>query len=90
MRPLLSDEVICTLKSREREYTNWDHKVTGLGVRVRTTGCKSFVFYCRTLDTGKLRKYTLGRTAQLSLDDARQAARDCQREIWDRTDPENN
>lgn len=75
MRPHLSAEVVSTLQPRDREYTVWDHEVSGLGVRVRTTGYKSFVFYCRCPRTGNLKKYTIGRIAKLSLEEARQVAR---------------
>ena len=42
-RRKLTDAAIAGLRLREREYTVWDSKVAGLGVRVRPTGGKSYV-----------------------------------------------
>ena len=75
MRPLLSEESIRTLEPRESEYTVWDRSVTGFGVRVRTSGHSSFVVYYRSLCSGKLRKHTIGKVAEVSLEQAREAAR---------------
>ncbi|MFC3440122.1 integrase arm-type DNA-binding domain-containing protein [Sphingobium rhizovicinum] len=75
IRPLLSDETVHALQPRDREYMAWDQEVPGLGVRVRTTGYKSFVLFIRPGHTGRLQKHTLGKITALSLDDARQAAR---------------
>ncbi|MCY4551994.1 MAG: tyrosine-type recombinase/integrase, partial [Defluviicoccus sp.] len=42
-RRRLTDAAIARLRTREREYTVWDRAVSGLGVRVRPTGGKSYV-----------------------------------------------
>ena len=42
-RVKLTDRAIVHLRPREREYTVWDSQVTGLGVRVRPTGGRSWV-----------------------------------------------
>ncbi len=39
----LTDRAIARLRPREREYTVWDNHLAGLGVRVRSTGGKSYV-----------------------------------------------
>ena len=53
----LTDAAIARLSPRGREYTVWDSRVAGLGVRVRPTGGRSWVLL---LDTG-------GRTRRVSL-----------------------
>ncbi|CAN5278642.1 hypothetical protein BH10PSE14_BH10PSE14_18870 [soil metagenome] len=75
MRPVLSEETIEALEPRQSEYTVWDHVVPGFGVRVRIKGHKSFIVYRRVPNTGRLQKHTLGKITELSLEQARQAAR---------------
>ena len=42
-RMRLSDAAIARLRPREREYTVWDSRMPGLGVRVRPSGGRSYV-----------------------------------------------
>ena len=42
-RVRLTDAALARLRPREREYTVWDSRVPGLGVRVRPTGGQSYV-----------------------------------------------
>ena len=42
-RKKLTDAAIARLRPREREYTVWDTRLPGFGVRVRPTGGKSYV-----------------------------------------------
>ena len=42
-RMRLTDAAIARLRPREREYTVWDSRVPGLGVRVRPSGGRSYV-----------------------------------------------
>ena len=42
-RTKLTDAAVARLRPREREYTVWDSRVTGLGVRVRPSGGRSWV-----------------------------------------------
>ncbi len=42
-RVKLTDRAVVHLRPREREFTVWDSQVTGLGVRVRPTGGRSWV-----------------------------------------------
>ena len=53
----LTDAAIARLRPREREYTVWDSRVPGLGVRVRPTGGRSYV----------LIQHAGGRTKRVSL-----------------------
>ena len=68
-RMRLSDRNVARLHAGGSEYTVWDTKVTGLGVRVRPSGRRSFV----VLDNrhGSSRRRTLGLANLLRVDDAR-------------------
>ena len=65
MRTRLTDPKIAALRPREREYTVWDARISGLGVRVRPSGYRSYVF----LRDG--RKTSLGPAALKAVDEAR-------------------
>ena len=56
-RMKLTDAAIARLRPREREYTVWDSRVAGLGVRVRPSAGRSYVLL---LDAG-------GRSKRVSL-----------------------
>ena len=56
-RTRLTDAAIARLRPREREYTVWDNRVPGLGVRVRPTGGRSYV----------LLRHASGRSVRISL-----------------------
>lgn len=76
MRPLLTEEAVATAVPRPSEYTIWDEAIRTFGLRVRPTGGKSFVLYLRVRGSARLRKITLGRVGALTLQSARQMARD--------------
>ena len=44
----LTDAAIARLRPREREYTVWDGRLPGLGVRVRPSGGRSWIFLLNT------------------------------------------
>ena len=68
-RMKLTGAAIARLRPREREYTLWDTKVTGLGVRVRPSGGKSWVLL---LDmSGRTKRVSLGRVGVRSLEEVR-------------------
>ncbi len=54
----LTDAATARFKPRAREYTVWDTRVGGLGVRVRPSGHRGYV-YLSNVD-GRVRKLTLG------------------------------
>ena len=54
----LTDAAIARLRPREREYTIWDSRMAGLGVRVRPSGGRSWIFL-RNAGSAK-RKISLG------------------------------
>ena len=78
-RVRLTDAAVGKLQARPAEYTVWDTRMAGLGVRVRPTGSRSYVYLgpCHGGARGP-RKHTLGPTTTLSADDARRACLDLQ------------
>ena len=74
----LTDARIGKLRAGDVEYTVWDTRISGFGVRVRPTGHKSYVYHRYT--EGQSRRFTLGQVALESVDEAR---RDCM-EVWGR------
>ncbi|MYE01802.1 MAG: tyrosine-type recombinase/integrase [Alphaproteobacteria bacterium] len=71
-RMKLTDAAIARLRPREREYTVWDNRVAGLGVRVRPTGGQSWVLL---LDAGgRTKRVSLGPVSAICVADARREA----------------
>ena len=67
-RVRLTDAGIARLRPEEREFTIWDSRVPGLGVRVRPNGGMSYVLI-RTVD-GRTRRVSLGPVASKGIDEA--------------------
>jgi hypothetical protein len=72
----LTDSVIRSLKPESKKYTVWDTTAdpTGLGVRIRPTGVKTYVVRARPRPTDRQIMVTLGRAGTLKLAAARKAA----------------
>ena len=70
-RMRLTDAAVSRLRPGEREYTVWDTTVRGLGVRVRTTGGKSWV-HLRRSESGS-RRVSFGPVETASVAEARRA-----------------
>ncbi|MCY4469963.1 MAG: site-specific integrase [Thiotrichales bacterium] len=68
-RVRLTDSAVARLRPREREYTVWDTRTPGLGVRVRPSGGASFVLLRKT--DGRTTRLSLGPVTSRSVDDAR-------------------
>ena len=68
-RRRLTDASVAKLAPATREYTVWDTRQAGLGVRVRPSGHQSFV-HCPKGDDGA-RRTTLGSAALTSVEEAR-------------------
>ena len=68
-RRRLTDANVARLAPSAREYTVWDTRLAGLGVRVRPSGHRSFV-YCRKGEDGK-RRITLGPAMLTGVEEAR-------------------
>ena len=68
-RMRLTDSGIARLRPREREYTAWDTRTPGLGVRVRPSGGTSFVLLRQT--DGRSTRLSLGSVKAMRVDDVR-------------------
>ena len=68
-RMRLTDAAIARLRPREREYTVWDTRTPGLGVRVRPSGATTFVLLLKA--DGRTMRRSLGAVAAGSVDEAR-------------------
>ncbi len=68
-RKRLTDAAIARLRPREREYTVWDSRVAGLGVRVRPSGGRSYVML-RDTASGS-RRVALGPVETMGIEEAR-------------------
>ena len=65
----LSDRNVARLRVEKAEYTVWDSKVTGLGVRIRPSGHRAFIYLdCRG---GSSKRRTLGQTTLVTVEEAR-------------------
>ena len=65
----LTDNAILKLKAGDKEYTIWDESIPGFGVRVRTSGMKSFIAVERL--NNRVKKKTLGQTDRMTVDTAK-------------------
>lgn len=78
MRAKLSKTVVNNAKADAKEIIVWDSDVPGLGLRVTANGAKSYIAKYR-IGTGRcapLRKPTLGKVSDLSVEQARAMARE--------------
>ena len=71
-RVRLTDAGVGKLKPHSTEYAVWDSEVPGLGVRVRPSGHRSFVWHGRV--QGEPVRATVGPTALMTVEDARKRA----------------
>lgn len=84
-RMRFSDRNVARLRAQKSEYAVWDTRVTGLGVRIRPSGHRAFIY----LDSrdGSLKRRTLGRTTLMTVDDARAACLAIQARETDAQEP---
>lgn len=68
-RMRLTDPVIARLRPREKEYTVWDSRVPGLGVRVRPSGGQSHVMLRDA--GGRSKRVSLGPVSLKSIAEVR-------------------
>ena len=82
-QPILSSErqitkrLVDTLRPRTREFTVWDSKMPGFGVRVRPTGAMSYIVVYRA-GSGRgapVRRYTIAGVGKIAPENARGRAR---------------
>ena len=74
----LTDRAIARLRPRAREYTVWDSRLAGLGVRVRPTGGQSYVLLQSA--AGRSRRISLGPVTTMGIAEAR---RECHARMTD-------
>jgi integrase len=75
------------LKPKAAQYFAWSDDPKGFGVKVFTTGIKSFVFQYRTKE-GKTRRYTIGKLSDtLTVEQARKRAKDLFFDVLGGNDP---
>jgi integrase len=77
------------LETKGAEYSVWDSKLTGFGVRVRPTGAKTFLIVYRagTGRTAPFRRYTIGAVGKIAPDAARAQAKALLGSIANGVDP---
>ena len=68
-RMRLTDAAIARHRPREREYTVWDTRMAGLGVRVRPSGGRSWIFLRNT--DGGTRRISLGPAELKTVEEVR-------------------
>ena len=68
-RRRLTDANVVKLAPAAREYTVWDTRHAGLGVRIRPSGHRSFVYWRK--GKGGARRVSLGPAALMSVEEAR-------------------
>lgn len=73
IRPELDEEIAKTAPPRRTEYTIPHRGIAGFGLRVRTSGHRSYIFQCRI--KGRQRKFTIGSPWLVSFEDALLIAR---------------
>lgn len=84
----LTKTSIDQLSVTNRDTIYWDEALPGFGLRVKTTGVKSFVVQYRNRQTGRSKRKTLGRYGPtLSLHAARDLARSLLAEVVRGEDP---
>ena len=68
-RMRLSDRNVARLRPEKSEFTVWDKRTAGLGVRVRPSGHRAFIY----LDSrgGSSKRRTLGQTTLMAVEEAR-------------------
>ena len=70
-RRRLTDAGIARLRPEEREYTIWDMGVAGLGVRVRPSGSRTFIYHRKT--DGGVKKMSFGPAGLCKVEAVRRA-----------------
>ena len=71
---LLTHRSIEALRPAEAPYRVTDQRCKGLAVRVAPSGLKTWDLAYRIRGTGKMRRLSLGRTTDVSLEEARERA----------------
>jgi len=89
MRRKLNKQIIATSTAKEREVIIWDIETSGFGLRITPKGAKSFILKTR-IGGGRsapVKKPTIGKVGDLTLDQARNKAREWKALAKDGIDP---
>ena len=70
-RKRLTDAGIARLRAEDHEYTVWDTGIAGLGVRVRPSGSRTFIYHRKTADG--VRKMSFGPAVLGKVEEVRRA-----------------
>ena len=84
--PKLTRRVIDALESGLTEQFTWDNELRGFGVRLKPTGAGSYIVQYRNAE-GRSRRLTLGSIKVLTVDEARDLARNHLAEVRKGEDP---
>ncbi len=84
-RTKLTKRLIDSLRARDQVYTIWDQEMPGFGVRIMTSGQKSFVL--KFTINRQQRWITLGRFGDLTLEEGRKLAHSRRGEVARGIDP---
>lgn len=83
--PKLTKRVADAARPEARERVLWDSEVPRFGLRVRTSGVKTFIVQYRA--GGRVRKLTLGQYGPMTVEEARKSAKRKLGKVADGADP---
>ncbi len=76
----ITKTVLRELNTKNKDLLVWDDALPGFGVRVKVNGTKTFMIQYRN-QFGRMRRYSIGRLGDITLDQARKEARRLKSEI---------
>jgi integrase len=86
--PKLTKTLVSERVASDKEAIIWDTEVIGFGLRIRPSGSKTFIFSYRSPE-GRTLKSTIGKPSDvLTVEQARQIAKDRMRDVLNGRDPQ--
>ncbi|WP_417832555.1 tyrosine-type recombinase/integrase [Terasakiella sp.] len=76
----LTKSLLRDLHTKDKDLLVWDDGQPGFGIRVKANGTKTFMIQYRN-QFGRMRRYSIGRLGDITLDQARKEARRLKSEI---------
>jgi hypothetical protein len=83
--PKLTKRTVDAHKPEDRDYFVWDTEVIGFGVRVLPSGAKTYQTQYRK--GGRTRRVSIGRHGSITVDEARQIAKEIMGDVARGQDP---